>query len=58
VLLDHGGRLYFAKDVCALPETIREMYPRLDEFRSLRARIDPENKLSSNLARRLGIVEP
>ena len=57
VLLDHGGRLYFAKDVCALPETIREMYPRLDEFRSLRARIDPENKLSSSLARRLGIVE-
>jgi decaprenylphospho-beta-D-ribofuranose 2-oxidase len=57
VVLDHGGKLYFAKDACALPETIAEMYPRLPEFRALRARIDPEGRLSSNLARRLRLVE-
>jgi decaprenylphospho-beta-D-ribofuranose 2-oxidase len=56
VLLDHGGKLYFAKDSCALPETIAAMYPRLEDFRALRGRIDPEERLSSNLARRLGLV--
>lgn len=57
ILLDHGGRLYFAKDACALPETIAEMYPRLKEFQELRERIDPREVLASNLARRLKIVE-
>lgn len=57
VVLDHGGKLYFAKDACALPETIAQMYPRLEAFRELRRLIDPEGRLSSNLARRLKIVE-
>lgn len=57
VVLDHGGKLYFAKDACALPETIARMYPRLDDFRELRRLIDPEGRLASNLARRLKIVE-
>ncbi len=57
VVLDHGGKLYFAKDACALPETIARMYPRLEEFKALRRLIDPEGRLSSNLARRLHLVE-
>jgi len=57
IVLDHGGKLYFAKDACALPETIAQMYPRLEAFRELRRLIDPEGRLSSNLARRLNIVE-
>jgi decaprenylphospho-beta-D-ribofuranose 2-oxidase len=31
------------------------MYPRLDEFRKLRAEIDPGGLLASDLSRRLGI---
>lgn len=58
VLLQHGGKLYFAKDSCALPETIAEMYPRLPEFKALRARLDPHGKMTSNLARRLRLVDP
>jgi FAD/FMN-containing dehydrogenase len=57
ILLDHGGRLYFAKDVCAKAETIAEMYPRLDEFRALRAGLDPRHRITSDLARRLKLVE-
>lgn len=53
ILLDHGGRLYLAKDALALPETISAMYPRLDEFRRLRRTLDPARILRSNLSRRL-----
>jgi decaprenylphospho-beta-D-ribofuranose 2-oxidase len=31
------------------------MYPRLDDFRALRARIDPGNRFTSDLARRLSL---
>jgi decaprenylphospho-beta-D-ribofuranose 2-oxidase len=31
------------------------MYPRLEEFRKLRAEIDPVGVLASDLSRRLGI---
>ena len=56
LLLDHGGRLYLAKDAATTPETFAAMYPRLDEFRAIRARLDPKNRLSSSQARRLGIA--
>lgn len=56
IVLDHGGRLYCAKDCCALPETFAVMYPRLDEFKLIKAKLDPNNRFSSSMARRLGIV--
>ena len=56
-VLDHGGRLYCAKDAAMLPETFAAMYPRLDEFRQIKARLDPDMVFSSSMARRLGIVE-
>lgn len=55
-VLDHGGRLYCAKDASTLPETFAAMYPGLDEFRAIKTRLDPENVFSSTMARRLGIV--
>jgi decaprenylphospho-beta-D-ribofuranose 2-oxidase len=51
-----GGRLYFAKDSRLSPEKAQVMYPRLGEFRTLKNRIDPEHKLTSDLARRLRLV--
>ena len=56
LVLEHGGRMYTAKDATALPETFAAMYPRLDEFRQVKARLDPDNRLSSTQSRRLGIT--
>ena len=53
---DHGGRVYLAKDAVLSPASFARMYPRLDEFRSIKERLDPEGRLSSSLARRLKIV--
>lgn len=56
LVLDHGGRVYLAKDATTTAEAVRVMYPRLDEFRAVKARLDPRGVISSSLARRLGIV--
>ncbi|MEB3330846.1 MAG: D-arabinono-1,4-lactone oxidase, partial [Candidatus Sericytochromatia bacterium] len=56
ITLHHGGRLYLAKDATAHAETIAAMYPRLAAFREVRARIDPQGRLSSTLARRAGLL--
>jgi decaprenylphospho-beta-D-ribofuranose 2-oxidase len=56
VVLSHGGRLYLAKDAVMTSDSFAAMYPRLDEFRGVRARLDPKNRLSSSLARRVGIL--
>ncbi|MFG3259250.1 FAD-binding protein [Streptomyces sp. NPDC048172] len=50
-----GGRLYLAKDARMRPELLPAMYPRLDDFRALRARLDPEGVFTSDLARRLAL---
>ncbi|MFW5420189.1 FAD-binding oxidoreductase [Nocardiopsis sp. CNT-189] len=52
-VLEAGGALYLAKDSRAAPGAIRAMYPRLDEWRAVRARVDPDGVLTSDLARRL-----
>jgi decaprenylphospho-beta-D-ribofuranose 2-oxidase len=55
LVLDVGGRVYLAKDSRLPPELVPLMYPELDKFRELRARVDPSNVLQSDLARRLAI---
>lgn len=52
---DAGGRVYLAKDSRLRPELLAAMYPRLDEFRALRAELDPRGAFVSDLARRLGL---
>ena len=54
-VLDAGGRVYLAKDSRVRPEVLAQMYPRLDEFRKLRAELDPEGLFASDLSRRLGL---
>jgi decaprenylphospho-beta-D-ribofuranose 2-oxidase len=51
-----GGRLYLAKDSRMRPELLPIMYPRLDEWRAVRNRLDPDSRLTSDLARRLRLL--
>jgi FAD/FMN-containing dehydrogenase len=53
IVLRHGGRVYLAKDARMRAETFHAMYPRLDEWRRVKLRVDPENRFDSDLARRL-----
>ncbi|MFF9069042.1 FAD-dependent oxidoreductase [Streptomyces sp. NPDC014891] len=50
-----GGRVYLARDSRVRPEALTAMYPRLGEFRALRAALDPGSTLTSDLSRRLDL---
>jgi len=52
-----GGRVYLSKDSRLRPDALAAMYPRLDEWRELRARLDPLGRWRSDLGLRLGLVE-
>ena len=53
MVLEAGGRLYLAKDSRIPAGLMPRMYPRLGDFRRLRAEVDPSGVFSSDLSRRL-----
>ena len=57
LVLDAGGRNYFAKDAHTVPETIRRGYPRLAEWQAVRRRADPLGMWQSDLGRRLRLAD-
>lgn len=56
VVAEAGGRVYLAKDARLRPDVVGAMYPRLAEWRDVKARVDPEVRFRSDLAERIGIV--
>lgn len=56
IVLEHNGRVYLAKDSRLPAGTFKKMYPRLDEFLEVKRKIDPENRFTSDMAKRLEIA--
>jgi len=55
IVMDHGGRVYLAKDVRASAAMMRRGYSRLDRFTRVRDAVDPQRKFSSVQSRRLDL---
>ncbi len=55
MVLEAGGRLYLAKDSRIPAELMPRMYQRLEDFRRLRAAVDPAGVFTSDLSRRLAL---
>ena len=55
-VLELGGRLYTAKDSRTSAGVFAQMYPRLDEWRKIRASVDPEGVFASDMSRRLKLL--
>lgn len=56
MVLDAGGRIYLGKDAYLKAELFRKMYPQAESFLALKAKVDPDNVFTSNLARRVGLI--
>lgn len=54
-VVEAGGRIYLAKDARMSRETFEASYPRLDDWKQVRHRIDPTRRWQSDLANRLGL---
>jgi FAD/FMN-containing dehydrogenase len=57
VVLNYGGRIYLAKDATVTSQSFAAMYPKLEQFKAIKRRLDPRGLFSSSQARRLAIVE-
>jgi decaprenylphospho-beta-D-ribofuranose 2-oxidase len=55
ITVANGGRVYLAKDALLSPEALRAMYPKIPQLEAVLARIDPQGKISSDMARRLAL---
>jgi len=56
LVAEAGGRIYLTKDSRMDPALVPRMYPRLDEWRAVRARVDPDGVVASDLGRRLALI--
>ncbi len=55
VVLDHGGRLYLAKDARMSEDMFKKSYENAETFREVKYNFDPANRFRSLQSERLGI---
>lgn len=55
IVADVGGRIYLAKDARMQRDLFEQMYPRLANFKAIRAEVDPDRRFRSDLSERLGL---
>jgi len=55
MVVEHGGRVYLAKDARLSRQAFEQGYPQLDAFRAVRERVDPERRFRSLQSERLGL---
>ncbi|MEU0883083.1 FAD-binding oxidoreductase [Lentzea sp. NPDC005914] len=55
LVLGSGGRHYLAKESRATAESVRRGYPRFEEWRAVRASVDPDGVFASDMSRRLNL---
>ncbi len=56
IVVDYGGRNYLTKDSILDEKTFKQMYNGLwEKWMKIKMKYDPENKFTSNQARRLGL---
>ena len=55
IVVDHGGRIYLAKDARVSKEVFEQGYPQIDKFRELRKKYKMDEKFNSLQSRRVGI---
>ncbi len=54
-VLAAGGRFYLAKDSRTTAAVLAAGYPNIDQFRAVKAAVDPDNLFVSDQSRRLGL---
>ncbi|TQM79627.1 decaprenylphospho-beta-D-ribofuranose 2-oxidase [Saccharothrix saharensis] len=55
LVLGAGGRHYLAKESRTTAEAVRRGYPRFEEWRAVRASVDPDGVFVSDMSRRLNL---
>ena len=55
IVVDHGGRIYLAKDARVSKEIFEQGYPQINKFRELRKKYKMDEKFNSLQSRRVGI---
>ena len=56
IVIENGGRLNLIKDSRASADTVRKMYPQLDNWVDIKRYFDPSSIFVSDLARRLRLT--